>query len=399
MRIFDLTRLAVKSMKGRWSALSFLGMAVSAFCLCFAGAIVTTVQDEKAQPYELIVSAMGSADIGESAVAELLKIPDVKAATPILQAPVTIKTGNYAAQLTLTGLDAGYFDGIFAQGGIFPAASVMPYILLNEAACKQFAEVSADAKSIDAQVGSDDQTVSSNTNTDRNTGSNADMPKIDWLNVSFSVVIGEDGRGITSKVCGILSENDTLDAPPAAYISLAVAKDLLRKSSQPGDAKTAWVRIANIGCAEAVSRQIDALGLDVTNANVQKQAEWDAKMKEMVYLMVVAAFCLSCAALLLAANRAIALEQQKSAFDLLRWMGMKDRTLSRMFVLYALMVALTGSVIGIAIAVSLPSFLPSEIKGTSSYTLPIPFWIAAGSLALCTLAGAIPACFAKMRQP
>jgi hypothetical protein len=48
-----------------------------------------------------------------------------------------------------------------------------------------------------------------------------------------------------------------------------------------------------------VSKQITLLGLNVTNSNEQLQTKWDAEMKEMFYLLVIAAFGLACAALML----------------------------------------------------------------------------------------------------
>lgn len=375
MRIFDLTKLALKNLKGRWAVLPVIGFTIAAFCLCFAGAILTTVQEEKAQPYELVLSAQGSVAFTESVVADIRKIPDVKAATSILQVPVTVQTGKYAAQLTLTGVDAGYLDSVYAQGSVFPDNSVMPYILLNEAACKQFAEEGKTA------------------------GEDTDTPDIAWLNAGYSLASGEEGRGITSKVCGILSDGGEKDAEPAAYISLSAAKELLRNSGQPTDAKAAWVRITNIGRADAVSKQIAALGLDITNSNEQKQAEWDTETKEMVYLLVISVFFLLCSVSLLAAHKEITKQKQKKSLDMLRWLGMKEREVSRLFTLYAFIIAATGTTIGVVVGLSLPSFLPMELKGISSYTLSIPFGVAAASFGLCILAGIIPACFSKARQP
>lgn len=373
MNMFDLTRLAFRNLKGRWAVLPVAGFAVAAFCLCFAGAILTTVQEEKAQPYELMLSAQGSAGITDSVIADILKIPDAKAATSVLQIPVTIQTGKYIAQLTLTGMDANYFDGVYAQGGIFPADSVMPYIVLNEAACKQFAEEEKDA--------------------------GKEAPGIDWLNAGYSLISGEADRSVTSKVCGILSDGDAKDAEPMAYISLPVAKGLLRKSNQPTAAQAAWVRITNIGCADAVSRQIAALGVDVTNSNEQMQTEWGAEMKEMTYLLVISAFCLMCAVTLLAGNREITKQKQREALETLRWMGMKEREVSRLFTLHAFLVSMLGTMLGVAVSLALPSFMPMELHGVSGYTLSIPLGVAVTSFVLCMLAGIIPACFSKACRP
>lgn len=373
MKIFDLTRLAIRNLKGRWAVLPVIGFAVAAFCLCFSGAILTTVQEEKSHPYELVLSVQGSAGVTDSTIADILKIADVKAATSILQVPVAIQTGEYTAQLTLTGVDAGYPGGVYTQGSMFPTDSVMPYIVMNEAACKQFAKEEKD-------IGKE-------------------TPDIDWLDASYSLSIGEESRSVTSKVCGILSDGDAEDAEPMAYVSLPIAKELLRERNQPTTAQAAWVRVTNIGCADAVSKQLSALGLAVTNSTEELQAEWDAEMKEMVYLLVIAVFCLACASVMLAANRAITLEQKKEAFDMLRWMGMKGRNISRLFLLHALIVSVFGAIIGLVASLSLPSFLPPELKGTSSYMLSIPFLAAAVSFSGCILLAVIPACSVKARQP
>ena len=139
MRIFDRIRLALKNLRGKWAVLPAAGVAIAAFCLCFAGAILTTVQQEKAQPYELIVSA-GDASLSDNDMAEISQIEDVTAATAVLQVPATVSVGEYVAALTLTGADADYLEDSYSQGGVFPDDSVMPYIVLNEAALKRFSE-------------------------------------------------------------------------------------------------------------------------------------------------------------------------------------------------------------------------------------------------------------------
>lgn len=392
MKTSDITRLAFRNLKGRWVVLPIIGFAIAAFCFCFAGAILTTVQKEKAQPYELILSAQGNASITDSVIADILKISDVKAATPILQVPVTIKTGKYVAQLTLTGMKAEYLDVAYAQGSVFPANSVMPYILLNEAAQKQFTEDQPDVNQKNADK------TEADTGENKPANANTKIPEINWLNSSYSLISGEAGRSITSKVCGILSDGDAKDVEPASYISLSVANMLLRISSQPTDAKTAWVRVTNIGRADAVSKQIAALGIEVTNSNEQTQAKWDAEMKEMTYLLVISAFCLLCAVTLLAAQRIIVMQQQKGAFEMLRWMGIKTREVTQLLFIHALIIAMIGTALGVSVSLSIPSFLPLELKGISSYTLSIPFLVAAGSFGVCIIAGVIPACFVKARQ-
>ena len=139
MRIPDLLWMAIKNLIARW-VVPIVGMtAISAFCLCFAGTVLTTVQQEKSLPYELNVIP-GTINLSDSAIVEISDIPDVTAATLVLQIPANVQIGEYDAQLTLSGIDAAYLNEAFSQGGVFTDNSVMPYIVLNKAACKLFTE-------------------------------------------------------------------------------------------------------------------------------------------------------------------------------------------------------------------------------------------------------------------
>ena len=92
-------------------------------------------------------------------------------------------------------------------------------------------------------------------------------------------------------------------------------------------------------------------------------------------------------------------KNEKPTFETLRWIGMKERETKWLFILQSFFIAMLGTAIGIVISLALPSFLPMELRGDSSYMLSIPFGVMAFSLFLCIFAGVIPACFAKARQP
>jgi len=354
MGIVDLLRIAAKNLKGRWAVLPIAGIAIGVFCLGFAGAVQTAVQTEKSAPYELGVTA-GSADLDDSAVAEVAALDDVTAATAVLQVPVTINTGEYQAELVLTGVDGAYLTDGFLQGGLFPDSGVMPYIVLNAAAC-------------DAFVSKETETAVMNTDTD--------MTKVDWVSASASVQMGEGMRPVVAKIAGVLDdgddEDDMAEPTPAAYISIACAKDLLRESRLSADYMAASVRVTNIGYADSVAKCIGALGLAVTNDNGELQSRWDGQIKEMTYLIVVGGFCLLCAAVLMTAWRRISLLEQKDAFAALQWIGLRDRDIGWILVLQALMMAAFGIAIGILVCAVLPSFLPPELQGASIFTLPLP---------------------------
>lgn len=363
MRISDRLFLSIRLLKGRWAVLPALGIAIAAFCLCFAGAILTKVQDEKALPYELEVMAQGSAVISETRLAEIEKTDDVTAVTALLSVPVTIQTGTQKAQLTLTGMDAGYIQDELKQGAYYTDDGVMPYIVINEAALKKFTDSGSPRQQMEETE--DIQT--------------------DWLSASYTLQMGE-ARPIVAKVCGILPSEK--DASPEAYTSLSAAKQLLQKSSQKAAYTAAKVRVTNIGCAPEVSRSISTLGLSVTNSGAELEAGWDADTKEMGYLLAFGLFGLVCAAVLMTAWRRLALSTQRRAYEALLWMGLSAKRLSMLFVLQALVLSLIGTAVGILVALSLPSFLTGE--ASSNFTLQAPALVVAGAVVVSIAAGMVP---------
>lgn len=365
MRIFDLLKLAAKTLKGRWAVVPVVGITIGMFCLCFAGAVLTKVQQEKSMPCELNVTS-GTSEISDSIVVEISKIPEVSAVTPLLTVPVTVKTGDYSAELTLTGITPAYLNYEFSEGGVFPDSSVMPYIILNEATCKLF------------------------NNGDNDSWSEAEtlVPDINWLNAEFTLILGESKRQVISKVCGILSGEE--EQQPLAYISISCAKDLLQRKNRNADYTGANVRINNIGCSESVTKKIDALGLTVSNSGEELQKEWNTETNEMAYLIVTGIFSLLCAAILMTACRKISLLEKKEEYEALRWIGMKGKEIGRLFVIQSVIISLFGIAVGILMSTSLPSFLSPELQGTSIFTLPVPFGVAALSAAISVAAGMVP---------
>jgi hypothetical protein len=358
MKWIDLFKLAIKDLKGQWATLPVAAVAVAAFCLCYAGAIITTVQQEKALPYELIVSVESAAKLSDGIIAQIAEIPDVVAVTAVLNVPVTIKTGKYASQFTLAGVEAEYLNESFSQGGSFPEDSVMPYVVLNDSSCKLFSKGGKDSE--------------------------AEAPEINWLNVNYSLQTDVESRGIASKVCGIFAvEEKEAGQHPAAYISLSVAKELLRKSGQSVDPKAAWVRVSNIGRVEGVSKAIAPLGFTVIDPNEELQARWDTKIMEMRYLLVLGVLSLLCSTALFSLRRKAFILEQKGALDMLRWLGMKQGVMNRLFLLQSLTLSFSGVLLGLVVSLSLPPFLPPELLGVSCFTLPAPFSVIIADAIIC----------------
>lgn len=366
MRIFDLLRIAAKNLKGRWVVLPVVGIAISTFCFCFAGAVITSISEEKSLPYELNVSS-GAADISDSVIAEIYKISKVTAATPIVHIPVRIEAESNDIQLTLTGIDTSYLDDDIAQGGVFPDSSIMPYLLLNEGTIKQLEAESDDDPDM-----------------------NTDTSGKDWLSAGIAIKTAEGARPIVSKISGVLAEDEEDKQEPAAYISLSCARQLLQQSGQVAGYTGARVRVTSSGYAQSVSDALSALGLAVANSNEQLQAKWDTQTKEMTYLFASGVFCLLCSMVLFSAWRKIAFLEQKEVLTMLQWIGIKKQTVGWLFAIQSLMMALLGIGIGIIISGSLPSFLSPEVQETSIFAMQIPFSVVALSTLACVTGGLLP---------
>ncbi len=325
---------------------------------------MTTMQEEKSQPYELGVIP-GSTEVTDYAVLQISELENVEAATPVLEVPVSIAIGEYTAQLTLVGIEADYLNEELSQGNMFPDSSVMPYIVLNEAALGQL------------------MIESSNTAIDMETDNT------DWLSESVSIIASEGMRPVVSKISGILAKVDEQEQEPVAYISISVAKQLLQQSGMKADYTRMSVRVKNIGSTESVSKSIAELGLMVENNNDELQRKWDMETKEMTYLILIGVFSLLCSAVLMMAWRKISMLEQKSALSMLRWVGMKRKQIIGIYMLQSLLIALFGVVIGIIVSVSLPSFL-LQMTETTIFTLAIPLEIVALSAAICVAACIVP---------
>jgi hypothetical protein len=71
------------------------------------------------------------------------------------------------------------------------------------------------------------------------------------------------------------------------------------------------------------------------------------------------------------------------SFDMMLWIGMKERQLSRMFLISSFVTA----VIGVIAALALPSFLPQDPTSDSIFSLAVPFYIILLSTTLCVATG------------
>ena len=139
--------------------------------------------------------------------------------------------------------------------------SVMPYLVLNKAACDLFSDGS--------------QSLFSDKKTD-----------IGFLTQTFLLRLG--GQSVSCKFSGILSNKD--DDAPIVYMDIRAAQNLLRADNRSPDPTEAYVRLANSGYAKSVSDALTDLGYDVLDTNADLQTDWDKKMLQETGFWILAGF-------------------------------------------------------------------------------------------------------------
>jgi hypothetical protein len=366
MKWSEACRAAIQNLTLKRAVLPVMGVAAAVVCFCFSAAITNSIQAEKNLPCELSVAPANAGKLTDSIAQQISQIPNVKAVTLVLSIPVEISTGKYHSKMTLTAIDPAYENTAFEKGRIFQATSAMPYLVLNETACKAFSnETSSDTTTDKASLKAAQATQSA-------------LPAIDWLNATFLIQAGKDSRKITAKVCGITAKNQAeknrttgkerksgKEQSPTALISLSAGKEFLRQSRQPIEYSGIKVRVLNSGCASAVSTEMERLGVTATaadTANTTQQTKWDAEEKEKSYLIVIGLICLLFSISFILALHKIALLEQADYFPFLKQPSIQKIDVVRIFRLQVATFLMLGILIWFAVAVALPYLLPQGVQ-------------------------------------
>ena len=376
MRFWDIFMLAFRGLHKGWAAIAVLGIAMSVVCFSFAGADLFSVHSEKAKPCELAVQASDTAKLSDQSVLDILKIPNVTAATGTMEVPVTLSSGKYSAELTLYGIDRNYLQNGFTFGGPFPENSVMPYIVLNSAAVKEFIDKN------NPPADQDDY-----------------APAINWENARIELSFGGDNsssKEVTSKICGILQSRRE-EETPAGYISISMAKTLLTgQKTMPGYTSIA-VRLKDTGAAKNVVEKIGALGYSASDPSMEQQAKWDRQEMEISNLILVGVIGLLCFSFLIAAiDRGNLLEEHRQ-LEMLCWIGMPISKRKAIYFIKTAIIDIVGVLLGIAASTCIPSFVPEEQMATSVFFLAVPYLVTAVISPICIALFLLPASYANRK--
>ena len=319
MKTRSVFPLALRELDAAPAVAYILVLALSLAALLYAGAIRASVTAEKNEPCELAVTARGQNELTEDSVSEILALDDVLAATGCIRFSASVESGDYGAVLQLVGVDGAYLEAVYTTGGMFPASSSMPWLLLTLPAAKTFTDPNDTAKH-DADY----------------------MPPINWLDADFAIQLGLDQ--VPARVSGIMDAEEIV-----GYLDLSTAKQLLQQHGLPSAYTSVSVRIVNIGAKQSVTRALGALGYQISDDGGELQQKWDARLREAFYILLLAAALLLCAVLIriIAANRDR--QHNTTLYQEMLWMGVSRRGMKQLLLLRWVVLDIAGILLGAVI--------------------------------------------------
>lgn len=310
-----------------WLGIFTLLTALGVMVVYFFFAAVKTVLTEKGEPCELMVMAGEGVSLSEGTVADILSFPDALAASGVYEVPVTLSVGDCSASVTVDGISADYLQVALQSGSMFPENSSMPWLVLSKSAVKAL-------KDKEGKAGD-----------------------LILLDSQIALTVGE--ASVIAGVCGVCADGE---GTAMAYMGQAMAKKLLRQQGLGRSYTYILVRVTDIGAAEAVTKQISALGCTVKTTSAARQERWSALEKEMVYVLLLGLALLFSTGMWKYTMNVKQKPERIKQDEALLWAGLSVWEVRRLHQTQTFLAILPGLVLGILMGVILPHLLPDNAE-------------------------------------
>lgn len=236
-----------------WRSFQRLGI-VSLFFLIsgigfflFSLGLFMEIRDEKEEPF--LLSAQNS-QITAQELQILSEEPEISAISAVYEISASVQVNEVSADITLYGMESNFFETIkkeMIRGTIYQDSTAMPYLVLNEAACREILRVQSGKQAADLD----------------GLMSNTRMGKAGTV-----IRLGEEV--LSAGICGLVK--DGLETP-AAYLSQESARRLL----EPGtDCQQVWLWMERMGDMDKVIRFLEARAYSVDRNHTEQEMVWQA---------------------------------------------------------------------------------------------------------------------------
>lgn len=408
MKTADLMKLAFINLSRRKSRtfLTVLGVIVGTACIVLMFSIgysnlkqFSSMLEDDARLTQIQIddysssAASGRGGITDSTVQSIASLAHVTAASPAIQLPVTIKTGIYAANTSVMGIDPAVLSLEFAQGGMFKSGGTLPEMVVGGNAAQQFIDPANPPNYADYEEYS------------------KYMPDIDWLSADMEMTFGyetddpETPKGSVSRatVSGLGTKKGSESGN--IYIDLAAAKRILMNNRELADHmgvpansyQHVIVRVDDMENVQSVMDEIKKLGYETYSETEYISQMQEEQGRQQGQLFAIGLISLFVSAIGIANTMYASILERRRDIGIMKVVGMKIKKIRRLFLMESSMIGLLGGLIGIAVSYIVVLAINTGTEQTSflgmyfseGMKIEIPAWVALGAVGIAVAVGAL----------
>lgn len=409
MRTIDLLKLALLNLSRRKSRtfLTVLGVIVGTACIVLMFSIgysnmkqFSDMLNDNARLTQIQIqdysasAASGRGGITDSTVQQISALAHVEAASPVIQIPVTIKTGIYEANTQLTGIDPAVLSLDFSNGGIFQTGGSMPSLVLGSEAQKQFVDPQNPPNYADYEAYS------------------KYAPEIDWLNTEMEMQFGfqtddpevPTGTIYRASVAGLLKPAQNNESNQI-YMDISLAKRMLMDNRALAEYmgvpvnsyQQVLVRVDDMANVQSVMDEVKKLGYETYSETEYISQMQEEQGRQQGQLFAIGFISLFVSAIGIANTMYASILERRRDIGIMKVMGMKIRKIRRLFLAESSIIGLLGGLLGIAVSYIVVLGINTGTEQTSflgmyfseGMKIEIPAWVALGAVGIAVAVGVL----------
>lgn len=411
MRTSDLFKLSLLNLSRRKSRtfLTVLGVIVGTACIVlmlsigysnykqFSDMLTDNASLTQIQINDYSSSTSGRGGITDSTVQSIATMEHVRAASPVIQIPVTIHSGIYEANAQVKGIDRTVLDLDFVKGEMFAEGGAMPVLVVGGDAVQQFVDPKNPPNYADYEEYSKYE------------------PEIDWLGTELEMQFGynmEDtgnaeiptGSIYRASVSGVTEKKQNQDSN-SIYMDLSIAKRMLMDNRELADYmgipvntyQQVIVRVDDMDNVQSVMDEIKKLGYETYSETEYISQMQEEQSRQQGQLFAIGLISLFVSAIGIANTMYASILERRRDIGIMKVVGMKIKKIRQLFLTESAVIGLLGGMIGLAVSYIVVLAINTGTEQTSflgmyfseGMKIEIPAWVALGAIGIAVLVGII----------
>lgn len=314
---------------------------------------------------------------------------------PIIQIPVTIRTGIYEASCSLTGIDSEVLNLELKEGSMFQIGGTIPSLVIGGSAVQQFIDPDNPPNYSDyAEY-------------------NKYEPDIDWLNAAMDIQVGYPqndemdpeiplGTIYRGTVAGVTEKAQNSESN-SIYIDLPIAKRILMDNRKLAEHmgipinsyQQVIVRVDDMDNVQTVMDEIKKLGYETYSETEYITQMQEEQSRQQGQLFAIGFISLFVSAIGIANTMYASILERRRDIGIMKVVGMKIKKIQQLFLTESAIIGFLGGLIGLAASYIVVLAINIGAEQTSflgmyfseGMKVEIPAWIALGAIAIAVLVG------------